>query len=123
LAIIRIPRAGCGRPNRQSFLTGSGDVITFQFRGISSPSCHFNLDEDIIGQLRNRHEIQFLPKNLAEGYDLFSALLRAQVDRTYKWFIKVPDISSETTKPVERFLDFRVIQQSLLISLLLMMCG
>jgi hypothetical protein len=121
--MIRVPRAGCGRPIRQFFLTELCDVITFQFRGISSPSCHFNLDEDIISQLRNRHEIQFLPKHFAEGYDLFSALLRAQVDKTYKWFIKVPNISSKSTEPVERFLYFRVIQQSLLISLHLMMCG
>jgi hypothetical protein len=78
---------------RQSFLTESCDVITFQFSRISSPSCHFNLDEDIISQLGYRHEIQFLPKNLTEGYDLSSASPRAHARKAYKWFIKVPNVS------------------------------
>jgi len=95
------------------------DIVTFQFRGIISPSCHFNLDEHVICQLWNRHEVQLLPKNLAQRYNLFSALPRAQVGVTYQWFKKIANIGSKPTKPIERFLDLRVIQQSLLISLLL----
>jgi len=117
--MIRTPRAGCGRPGGQLVLISPWDVVTFQFRGVSSPSCHFNLDEHVVCQLGNRHEVQFLPKNLAEGYNLFSALPKAQVDVTYKWFINIANIGSKATKPIERFLDFRMIQQSLLISLLL----